>query len=283
MNDKVKVFISWSGDLAKDVAVALRDWLPDVFDNVAPWASDTDIEAGSRSLDEIHSALNDSVVGIVIVTMENQQASWLNYEAGALAKTVAPMRSRVIPLLVDIDSPTQLIGPIAQFQAKRLNQADMLDVLTVIGGLSGVEAQTVERRTQTFWPAFDAKLREAKDQHASRQHAGTPRRTQGDMLEEVLSHVRALREIQAPSDPNQAFRETIQSIRSEGASRNLEFTAKVFRSKDGKRRIVLVAPFNPWAQGIPEALLEFASEMKFLTDIDVRVVEGSPPSEEPPF
>ena len=35
--DKMKVFISWSGQRSKTVALAFRDWLPLMFETIEPW------------------------------------------------------------------------------------------------------------------------------------------------------------------------------------------------------------------------------------------------------
>src|SRR5690606_29258703 len=45
----LKIFIGWSGTRSKAIARELRAWLPLLFDNVEPFMSDVDIDAGSRS------------------------------------------------------------------------------------------------------------------------------------------------------------------------------------------------------------------------------------------
>ena len=67
-DDPLKVFISWSGERAKAVATVLHDWIPTMFDAVAPWMSDVDIAAGSRGLVEIEQALVGTRFGIVVTT-----------------------------------------------------------------------------------------------------------------------------------------------------------------------------------------------------------------------
>lgn len=42
----LKVFISWSGERSKEMANALREWLPMVLQYVEPFVSDKDISAG---------------------------------------------------------------------------------------------------------------------------------------------------------------------------------------------------------------------------------------------
>ena len=82
------VFISWSGLRSQHVAQALREWLPVVLQTAKPWMSASDIEKGSRGLDEVSSRLQGMKVGIVCLTPENMDAPWILYEAGALSKTI---------------------------------------------------------------------------------------------------------------------------------------------------------------------------------------------------
>ena len=62
----LKIFISWSGDLAREITKVLRDWLPKMFDHIDPWASDVDIDAGMRGLDVVADRLDDSAFGIIV-------------------------------------------------------------------------------------------------------------------------------------------------------------------------------------------------------------------------
>src|SRR3954463_13096994 len=113
----MRVFISWSGEQSRDVALALREWLPAVINRVEPFVSSKDIYAGTRWQAEIAGQLDSSNFGIVCVTRENQGGRWLNFEAGALTKAV--QSSRVIPLAVDL-KPSDIELPLGQFQAQPL-------------------------------------------------------------------------------------------------------------------------------------------------------------------
>ena len=78
------IFLSWSGQRSKAVAAALRSWLPLVLPAVEPWMSEEDIQAGRRWGAEIAAALDRSSFGIIVLTAENLDASWLMFEAGAV-------------------------------------------------------------------------------------------------------------------------------------------------------------------------------------------------------
>lgn len=96
----MKVFISWSGDLSHKVAVILRDWLPSVIQSLESYVSSEDIDKGARWSTDISKELEDSSFGILCITRENLDPPWLNFEAGALSKSVD--RSRVSPFLFGV-------------------------------------------------------------------------------------------------------------------------------------------------------------------------------------
>src|SRR6266705_3132311 len=112
----MSVFISWSGKRSKELALLLRNWLPNVLQGLDVWMSDSDIDAGTRSMTEISEHLKTAKIGIICVTPENQTyAPWLLFEAGAISKTVSDA-ARVCPYLLNLQA-NQLVGPLAQFQS----------------------------------------------------------------------------------------------------------------------------------------------------------------------
>jgi hypothetical protein len=118
-----KVFISWSGPLAKQVAHVLREWLPTMFDRIDPWFSPTDIRAGATWFGDIQDRLNSSNYGIVVITRANWQRPWLNFEAGSLSKKLKDDMNKVTPVLVNFDDVTQLTGhPLEQYNAVMLDE-----------------------------------------------------------------------------------------------------------------------------------------------------------------
>ena len=85
----MKVFISWSGDISKAVATALRNWLPNVIQSVTPWMSEQDIPKGTRWTHQLNQQLEQVKTGIICLTPDNQRSPWILFETGALAKTLA--------------------------------------------------------------------------------------------------------------------------------------------------------------------------------------------------
>lgn len=73
----MKIFISWSGERSKYIAVALKEWLPLVLHDLKPWVSDKDITAGERWAQAVAGELDTSNFGILCVTPENVKNEWI--------------------------------------------------------------------------------------------------------------------------------------------------------------------------------------------------------------
>ena len=123
------------------------------------WVSTADIGAGARWSAEVGQALQESKIGILCVTPENQQAPWLLFEAGALAKTLTD--TFVCPYLIGM-KPSDLVGgPLTQFQAKVADKEGTFDLAATINRASGAEALSEERLRRLFersWLELEKRL-----------------------------------------------------------------------------------------------------------------------------
>src|SRR5215216_2046517 len=126
----MKVFISWSGERSKTVALALRDWLPGVIQTVKPWMSKKDIDAGARWSNDVAKELGETRFGIVCLTRTNLNAPWILFEVGALAKTID--ETFVCPYLIGLESTDIPPGPLTQFQSKRANELETWEMVYTI-------------------------------------------------------------------------------------------------------------------------------------------------------
>lgn len=183
----MKVFISWSGERSQALAQALHDWIPLVLHNVEPWLSQADIEAGDRWADAVAKELSDSNFGIICVTRENVGSPWVLFEAGALAKSM--QGSKVIPLLLDLEF-RDITGPLAQFQAKKLEKAGISEVIASINQTCNhaVPEARAKQLFEALWPEFEKKVAAIPEQPTAAKHA----RPQHEILEELVSSVRSL-------------------------------------------------------------------------------------------
>src|SRR5580765_2638278 len=134
----MKLFLSWSGKLSRDIAVALDDWLPYVIQSVKPFVSTGDIDKGRRWSEVLASELAQIGYGIIIVTRDNVREPWINFEAGAISKSLE--KSYVSPFVFGVD-PTKLEGPLQQFQSTVYQRDDVFNLLRSINSRLDVEHQ----------------------------------------------------------------------------------------------------------------------------------------------
>jgi TIR domain len=189
----MKVFISWSGAQSKSVAFSMRDWLPNVLHAVKPFVSSKDIHAGTRWRDEIAGELDETQFGLICVTKANQGEPWLNFEAGALAKSVDS--SRVVPLAIDL-SLADIKNPLGQFQGSLLTKEGLSEVVVSINACcdQSISTNRLEKSFEKWWPDLESELKEFAEQGQS-EIGSTPTehaRDDRELLEEVLTTVRSL-------------------------------------------------------------------------------------------
>ncbi len=154
----MKVFLSWSGEVSHKVAIVFRDWLPSVIQAIEPYVSSEDIDKGARWSTDIAEELENSTFGILCVTKENIQTPWLNFEAGALSKSMD--KSYVSPFLFDIKR-SEVNGPILQFQSTIFDKEDIKKLIITLNKACGEGLLTDERNSKTFevwYPSLENQL-----------------------------------------------------------------------------------------------------------------------------
>ena len=92
----MKLFVSWSQDISRQIAQDFREWLPLINQTIEPFMSEEDTDKGAHWSSTIRRELEQSAFGIVILTAENIESTWLHFEAGAIAKSVE--EGRVVPI-----------------------------------------------------------------------------------------------------------------------------------------------------------------------------------------
>ena len=184
----MKVFISWSGERSKYVARFLYKWVGSVNHFVEPWLSE-EMPKGVRWSPEMAKALDETKFGIFCVTPENQSEPWLNFEAGALSKTVNE-KSYVCPYLIDLKS-TDVVGPLKEFQLTKTDQEDTFRLICSMNQALGDQALSEGRIKASFdkwWPDLEKALKEIP----SSEKAVPKARETKDLQEETLEIVRRI-------------------------------------------------------------------------------------------
>ncbi|WP_440955085.1 TIR domain-containing protein [Methanosarcina sp. Mfa9] len=162
----MKIFISWSGKLSEEVAIILKDWMPNVIQSIKPYVSSEDIEKGTRWSKEISKELEVTNYGILCVTKENVTRPWINFEAGALSKSVS--ESKVCPFLIDLKTSELTRSPLSQFQSTSYDREDILKLMSSINNSCGekrISDTYLEKSFDMWWSLLENKLDCALNKH----------------------------------------------------------------------------------------------------------------------
>ena len=186
----MRIFISWSGDLSKNIAEIFRQWIPGVIQAAKPYYSPDDITKGTRWSTEISKELDASKIGIICLTKDNLDSNWIMFEAGALSKNIE--KSKVVPLLFGIE-PSDIQGPLVQFQSAKFSKSEMKKVVKMVNSELGETALTpdvIDSVFEMWWPKLESQIKEAEEKAKSVDNKDL--RSERDLIEEVLSLTREL-------------------------------------------------------------------------------------------
>jgi hypothetical protein len=207
----MQVFFSWSGEASRQAAVALSTCVSEVVQAVEPWLSEA-IAKGAQWRDQLNASLETSRIGVCCLTRENLKAEWILFEAGAISKT---KDAHLCTFLLDI-KPADVGGPLAGFQHTLPEKSDVKKLLQMINGAvhrSGEKSITESQLDKFFersWPELEAAL-------AVAQKAGPllkqPQRTDRELLEEILEHVRRLEQPTENVQPTPTLQELLDRLR----------------------------------------------------------------------
>src|SRR5438105_14045761 len=103
----MKVFISWSGELSRELGEAVRNWLPSALQHVKPYFTPDDIDKGAKWASEIFKELSAPSVCIIILTRDNLASSWIMFASGAISSTFD--NASVCRIILDLDSTALLL------------------------------------------------------------------------------------------------------------------------------------------------------------------------------
>ncbi|WP_287373314.1 toll/interleukin-1 receptor domain-containing protein [Prosthecochloris sp.] len=156
----MKVFFSYSGVRSKSTAEAFSDLLKRVFPDVSIFGMQTDIAVGDMWRNALEQASAESEMAFVFLTRENMDKPWINFEMGYLKEKV----NNIIPFLVDFP-PSELAGPLSQFQALRPQKEDVYNLFIHIYEKSNVGMENKDALHSVFernWWEFERRLSDIK-------------------------------------------------------------------------------------------------------------------------
>ena len=171
------VFLSWSGETSRQVAAALDDWMPLMIQSARPWMSARSIESGQRWREEISKHLSMIKIGILCITPESVEAPWLNFEAGALAKSVED-KSRVSPYCWGI-RPTDFGGPLGDFNGVEANESGTWSLVISLNHALGnpVAPSNLRKNFENIGPTWKRRSRRSRGRRRLRDRLGPLKRS----------------------------------------------------------------------------------------------------------
>jgi hypothetical protein len=181
------IFISWSGPRSRAVAETLKEYLPMIVNAFNPWLSTADIDKGARWSAELSTALATAKAGIICLTPNNLTAPYILFESGAISKTVE--KPYVCTLLVGME-PSDVSGPLAQFQATKPTKDDLLQLMRTLNkalGETALKDSQLEAAFELCWPKIEERLTKLPADGPT----GRPSRTDRELLEELVDTVRS--------------------------------------------------------------------------------------------
>lgn len=191
----MKVFISWSGELSKSVAEHLKKWIPCIIQSIDVFFSPEDIEKGENWDSKITQVLSECNYGIICLTPQNVSAPWINFEAGAIAKS---LDSRVSCLMANI-KPSDIKGPLSRYQATKLEEKDFFRLISEINKATDhpLDESRLSNAFDAMWPQLNQNLTETLSIDADTP----PKELEDDPIEEILQLLRKVSSIvSSPAD-----------------------------------------------------------------------------------
>lgn len=106
----------------------------------------------------------------------------MNFEAGALAKTIET--SRVVPLLIDL-TPAEVKDPLAQFQSQKMDQEGVCKVVAAINDAlpNPRPAHRIDKLTNLPWPTLEKNIQDIEQRLDQDLAATQPNRSDRELLE----------------------------------------------------------------------------------------------------
>lgn len=184
----MKIFVSWSGGLSKQIAQILRTWLPRLIQSLEIFYSPDDIEKGDNWDNKISQELSTCNYGIICLTSENTTAPWVHFEAGALAKA---LDARVSTLLVNI-KPSDIKGPLSRYQATRIEKDDFFQLIESINKTLEVplDNTVLEPLFDALWPTIISEFEDVIKQFSGEHPQDKEKDSSNAPVEEILQLLR---------------------------------------------------------------------------------------------
>ncbi len=163
----MKIFLSWSGKLSKQIAREFEIWIPTVVPHIDVFYSKESLEVGRQWIDGLNKALEDVRYGISIITQDNLQSPWINYEAGAIFHKSSSDQCILIPILIDVNK-AELTGPLGTFQAINFSEQEIRKLVLSLNenlGEKKIPESMLDTMFNIHWKEFNKRIGVILEEH----------------------------------------------------------------------------------------------------------------------
>lgn len=123
----MEIFLSCSGEMSKEIADKLEEFLKNVVVDAKPFFFENDIDKGEQWQDHIIKRFNTCDFAIICLTAENINSRWINFEAGALFKK---LHNKVAVINFGIEE--EIREPLSMFQRTSFQKKDFYRLIKTI-------------------------------------------------------------------------------------------------------------------------------------------------------
>lgn len=184
----MKIFVSWSGDLSRQIAEVLKKWIPCIIQSVEVFFSKEDIEKGDNWDNTISKELSECNYGIICLTPDNTTAPWINFEAGAIAKS---LDSKVSALMINI-KPSDIKGPLSRYQATKFEKEDFFQLILSINKALEVplDSSVLQNAFSAMWTTLEGEANSIIENYSVINKNASNEQTENEPVEEILQLLR---------------------------------------------------------------------------------------------
>lgn len=176
----MKIFISWSKNPSRTIALAIRDFLDNVFtERIKTFLSTEDIKLGQEGYGKIKMALEECDKGIFCFLKNNLNSVWMTYEAGAISmrkgciETCETIKDDcpILPIMFErIEDGKFSKHPLQYIQRQSFSRETMHKLVVELNTKGGflTAGQVLERQFNYAWPDLESSVTQALYDHSLR-------------------------------------------------------------------------------------------------------------------
>jgi len=172
---KKKIFISWSGNLGKEIAEVFGNWLKEILPIDELFCS-TDLRASSNWYEELKKGLKSSNLGIFCLTDHALSSTWMFYEVGFLngkkKKKNHDFNHLIYPILFDLKQSNVDRTIFNYIQNSNFKKKQIKNLIIDIAEyhFPSVETETIITSFESKWKMLNKEVKQIIDNNTQKQN-----------------------------------------------------------------------------------------------------------------